>query len=116
MNMTCKIAMDLAELYQVDLVSAESAEAIRSHLKTCPACRQYYRTFDAVRRQQPKIDLQPDGVEEMQAKLYADLSRKLRRRRFFEIVGTSAAIGAGSIMLVIGLMMMNHSALLRKEI
>ena len=33
MNMNCKIAMDLVELYKSDVVSRETADAIREHLK-----------------------------------------------------------------------------------
>ena len=39
MNMNCKIAMDLVELYKSDVVSQETADAIREHLKECPDCR-----------------------------------------------------------------------------
>ena len=49
MNMTCKIAMDLAELYHADLVSAESAKTIREHLKGCESCRKYYKEYEALR-------------------------------------------------------------------
>ena len=107
MNMTCKVAMDLAELYKADLVSEESAVAIRAHLKTCPDCRRYYREYDMheSHKVQPLFDFDED-LSGMETRLYRDLSRRLAHRRVLEIVGTSAAIGAGTIMLAIGILMM----------
>ncbi len=111
MNMTCKIAMDLCELYHSRLVSEESARAVRQHLRGCENCRRYYKNYENVSRQKPTLRIHPaDGIVDTEARLYASLSKRLRRRRFFEIVGTSATIGAGSIMLVAGLIMLSRSA------
>lgn len=110
MNMTCKIAMDLAELYHAKVVSAESARTIREHLKGCSACRQYYKEFEAVRQHRTAMRRLPaENLESTEERLYISLSRKLRRRRFFEIAGTSAAIGAGTIMLAAGIIMLSKS-------
>lgn len=107
MSMTCKVAMDLCELYKSDLVSKESAEEIRAHLKTCPSCRRYYREYDI--REKAHESAFPafgEDLANMETRLYQDLSKRLHHRRILEIVGTSAAIGAGSIMLAIGILMM----------
>ncbi|MBQ4464442.1 MAG: zf-HC2 domain-containing protein [Oscillospiraceae bacterium] len=107
MNMTCKVAMDLAELYKSDLVSAETADAIHAHLKTCPDCRRYYREYDMHERHgDVSIPAFGEDLEGMETRLYRDLSKRLAHRRVLEIVGTSAAIGAGTIMLAIGILMM----------
>lgn len=107
MNMTCKIARDLVELYQENIVSRESAESIRAHLKTCSACRKYYREYHEIEKKelmaQPPVP--QGGLSGVQADVYAELSRKLRRRHYMRVVGTSAAIGAGSIMLAIGILL-----------
>lgn len=108
MNMTCEVAMDLAELYHAELVSAESAGAIHEHLKECSKCRSYYKEYDAVRRHHFRVPSLED-IADTEERMYASLSRKLRRRRFAQIVGTSAAIGAGSIMLAAGLIMLSRS-------
>lgn len=107
MNMTCNFAKDLAELYHENLVSPETAEAIRSHLKTCTRCRNYYHEYQTIRAKSatPVVQILPDeedisGTEE---RLCVNLSKRLRRRRFWGMVGTSAVIGAGSVMLTIGL-------------
>ena len=106
MNMTCKIVRDLAELYQEHIVSRESAEAIRTHLKTCPACRRYYREYDAVEAAQFSMpDRDAQNMSEMQTRMYEQLSRKLRRRHMLRMIGVSSAIGAGSIMLAIGILL-----------
>ena len=110
MNMTCKVAMDLSELYHAKLVSPESAQEIRAHLKDCEKCRKYYKEYDAVSRHKPVVREQPaEDMENTEARLYLSLSKKLRRRRFFGIVGTSAVIGAGSIMLAAGIIMLSKS-------
>ena len=107
MSMTCKVAMDLAELYKSDLVSKESAEEIRAHLKTCPSCRRYYREYDIHENaHEPAFPSFGEDFAGMETRLYQDLSKRLHHRRILEIVGTSAAIGAGTIMLAIGIIMM----------
>ncbi|MDE5767816.1 MAG: zf-HC2 domain-containing protein [Oscillospiraceae bacterium] len=117
MNMTCNFAKDLAELYHENLVSPETADAIRSHLKTCADCRKYYREFRALQNQKSMDKIQifseknpeclpnPEfsDLSETEKRLCETLSRRLRRRRFWGMVGTSAVIGAGSVMLTIGL-------------
>ncbi|MDE6088868.1 MAG: zf-HC2 domain-containing protein [Oscillospiraceae bacterium] len=116
MNMTCNFAKDLAELYHENLVSPETADAIRSHLKTCTQCRKYYREFQALQKHKSadKIQIFPEKIPEQlppdcsdlsetEKRLCETLSRRLRRRRFWGMVGTSAVIGAGSVMLTIGL-------------
>ena len=106
MNITCNFVTDFVELYYENLVSPETALAIRSHLKTCTNCRNYYHEYQIIKNQKstPIVKKLPDedifGTEE---RLCANLSKRLRRRRFWGIVGTSAVIGAGSVMLTIGL-------------
>lgn len=110
MNMTCKVAMDLSELYHAKLVSPESAQEIRAHLKNCDKCRKYYKDYEAIERQKTPVREQPaEDMESTEARLYLSLSKKLRRRRMFQFIGTSAAIGAGSIMLVAGIIMLSKS-------
>lgn len=121
MNMTCNFAKDLAELYHENLVSPETADAIRSHLKTCADCRNYYREFRALQkhgsadmaqifrenRENQEFFSNPDcsDLSETEKRLCEKLSRRLRRRRFWGMVGTSAVVGAGSVMLAVGLLL-----------
>ncbi len=108
MNMTCEIVKDLVELYQEKIVSKESAEAIRTHLKGCPECRRYYHDYNVARNTEMAVcspAAMGGSMSGTQARLYEQLSRKLRRRRFLQIAGTSAAIGAGSIMLAVGILL-----------
>ena len=107
MSMNCKVAMDLAELYKAELVSPETASEIRAHLKTCPSCRRYYREYDLIGKKvrvfAPGFDEDLEGTEN---RMYLDLSKRLAHRRVLQIVGTSAAIGAGTIMLAVGILLM----------
>ena len=117
MNMTCNFAKDLAELYHENLVSPETADAIRSHLKTCTQCRNYYREYQALSRKKPAsaVRIFPEDISEhpddfdylsdTEERLCASLSKRLRRRRFWGMVGTSAVVGAGSVMLAVGLLL-----------
>jgi len=107
MRMTCKIVTDFAELYLAGLVSEETARAIHTHLGGCPNCRKYYQAYQKMLKHNAKttIRIEPDDISEAEERSYLNLSQKLRRRRFWEIVGTSAAIGAGSVMLTVGLML-----------
>lgn len=109
MNMTCEVARDLAELYHEGLVSTESARAIRAHLKECVRCRRYYKTYDTMNAIHFPLYETPD-IEDAEARSYEVLSKRLRKRRMFEIVTTSAAIGAGSIMLAAGIVLLVRSS------
>lgn len=106
--MNCKIAMDLTELYLDGLVSEESAAEIREHLRSCPACRKYYKSFE---KNEDKLSFfRCSGTKdaEMQdhiRKQYAALSKKLRRRHYLEIAGSSAAIATGTVMLTVGIIL-----------
>ncbi len=104
MNMTCKMVMDLVELYKEGIVSRESAEAIREHLKTCPECRSCYQNYDSVKsRQFPRNQVSPPEISGAASRCYEELSRRMRKHHYMRIAGASAAIGAGSIMLMIGI-------------
>lgn len=103
MNMTCKTVRNLADLYHEKIVSKESADAIRAHLKECSECRNYYRAYMDLKTTKAELDIA--NLSGTQARMYEELSKKLRRRRYLRIVGTSAAIGAGSIMLAVGILL-----------
>ena len=111
MDMTCEVIRDLAELYKEKLVSKESMQTIREHLRTCEACRRYYKEYDSVRQAAPV----PTRVREdsdlmgMERRTWQHLSERMRRRRTLSIIGTGAVIGAGSIMMAIGLVMVTKS-------
>jgi len=111
MNMNCKMVTDIAELYYDNSLSPETKKAIRSHLRGCQNCRKYYHQYQTIRKQhsRPVLEILPEEeISETEKRLYTSLSQKLRRRRFWNIVGTSAAIGAGSVMLTIGLFLTHH--------
>lgn len=106
MNMTCEIVRDLTELYQENIVSRESAVEIRAHLKNCAECRKYYRNYDHLMNTDVAVDI--PSQQEMyaaQERSYDVLSRKLRRRHMLRVIGVSSAIGAGTIMLAVGILL-----------
>jgi len=108
MSMNCKTVTDIAELYFEGLLSPETKKAVHNHLAGCQNCRNYYQQYNKLRKQKPIPVLQilPDtDISETEKRLYANISQKLRRRRLWNIIGTSAAIGAGSVMLTIGLLL-----------
>ena len=107
MRMTCNIVTDFAELYQAGLVSPETEKAIHSHLRGCQNCRKYYHDYQVMQKQHPKLDLHhlPKDISETEERIRVGVMEKIRRRRFWEVVGTGAAIGAGSVMLTIGVLL-----------
>jgi predicted anti-sigma-YlaC factor YlaD len=98
--------MDLAELYREGIVSKESADAIRSHLKVCPSCRKYYHDCDTAKRRGLKLQLQQPAPVCAESRHYAELSKKLRHRHYWQVVGTSTAIGAGVVMLLVSILLL----------
>lgn len=108
MNMTCDVVRDLVELYQDELVSEESRREIRSHLAECSRCRHYYKTYAALNKLGEPLH-RAGQIEDAEARSYEVISRRLRRRRLIEIAGTGAAVGAGSIMLAVGLILLSKS-------
>ncbi len=108
MNMTCDVVRDLAELYQEELVSEESRREIRAHLAECNRCRHYYKAYEALNKLDEPLH-RAEQIEDAEARSYEVISRRLRRRRMIQIAGTGAAVGAGSIMLVVGLILLSKS-------
>ena len=108
MNMTCDVVRDLAELYQEELVSEESNREIQAHLVECSRCRHYYKTYAALNKLGEPLQ-RAGQIEDAEARSYEVISRRLRRRRMIEIAGTGAAVGAGSIMLAVGLILLSKS-------
>ena len=108
MSMNCKTVTDIAELYYDKSLSPETCQAIKRHLAGCQKCRNYYKQCQKLRKQKtiPVLPILPDAdISEIEDRLYLNLSEKLRKRRLWSIIGTSAAIGAGSVMLTIGLLL-----------
>jgi len=113
MSMNCKVVTDIAELYYEGLLSPETHKAVHRHLGGCRNCRNYYQQYASIRKQNSKPTfriLPEEEISETEKRLYTSLSEKLRKRRFWNIVGTSAAIGAGSVMLTIGLLLTHKKA------
>ena len=54
----CDVIRDLLPLYEDNVVSEETAQMVREHLKDCPACR------EELRKMRTPISLPPDEDEE----------------------------------------------------
>ena len=90
MSLSCNIVMDLTSLYKDSLASEETAAAIEAHLKECPACRRYYRRYDAI--EQPAQSVAVIGEEEPFEESYRQLHKKIRRRRAFATAAVVASL------------------------
>ncbi len=111
MTLNCEFTKDVAELYYEDMLSPETRQAVKAHLRTCPNCQRHYQQYENFRHcPLPIRNFFPNEKEEsdIEKRLYQKISRKLRRRRFWNIAGTSAAIGAGGVMFIIGIFLSNH--------
>lgn len=104
MNMICNVVRELAEPYHEGSLSNAGETLVRSHLGTCSSCRAYYAQYAALEKRGPEA-LPEEYVSDVQKRTYAELSNRMRRRRLWEVVGAGAAIGAGSMMLAIGLLL-----------
>lgn len=115
MNMTCEGVRNLVDIYQEKLISREGSQVILAHLKECPECSRYYKLY--AERKASLSELDDTSIFMAQTQTYRKLSQKLRRRHVLRIVGTSAAIGAGTIMLAVGILLTcryNAESLMKK--
>lgn len=76
MNLSCDIAMDLAPIYHDGVASADTADAVRAHLKSCPDCRRFYRQYAAGRAAERRSSVASAGSGN-----YAALAVRINRRR-----------------------------------
>ena len=79
MNMRCDTVRDLIPLCRDGIASAASRVIVEEHLKSCPACRNYYKAYiKSMKKNAQHAGItvtmkNPDG--------FAALSKRIRRRR-----------------------------------
>lgn len=73
-DVSCEVIRDLLPLYEDDVVSEETAELVREHLKDCPACR------EELRKMRTPISMPPDGDEEA-VKRFLEHRAEVRRKQ-----------------------------------
>ena len=84
MNINCEMARDLLPMYNDKCLSPSSEDALRKHLKTCPACRRYLHEYRA--RQRDDI-LMPTGD-------FSEIARRMRNHRAITEIAVGLSIAA----------------------
>lgn len=84
-EITCNIIRDLLPLYEDDVVSQDSAELVRDHLKNCPACR------EELRRMRAPVSLPPDTDAAMLSR-FEERLRRIRRRTRLRLLCVGLAV------------------------
>lgn len=77
-ELPCEIVQDLLPSYVDELTSPVTNEAVRSHLETCPACRESWR------RMSEKPVIQTESARELAFRV----RKRVRRRRVRLLVGS----------------------------
>ena len=105
--MTCEIVKDLIPMYVDKTASEETNEAVSNHLKNCPECRDFCRFCRAAdeKSRHASNDKIINFIKETESKgeieeKYADLSKKLKRRKTLHII-LSALVVAGLVAYVV---------------
>ena len=79
MIITCNMCMDLVGLYKDKIASEDTVKEVDLHLKSCPKCREYYKSYDSIKQiNEIKSTVQID--EEQREEYYNNISRRLRKR------------------------------------
>lgn len=102
MEITCDMAMDLAELYICGAASGDSSEAVRHHLRGCPECRRFYEGYKRSMKKEPVRRFETENEPEPSDEKLEQLSKRLRRRRIFTHVANSTLLTVGAVMLTVG--------------
>ncbi len=112
MNITCDMAMDLAELYISDAASDDSAAAVREHLKTCSECRRFYdgykRSMKNDKKRSARESCCKEPEEEQLCEDMMKISGRLRRRKRLAGMLGSGVVIAGAAMLAVGAAVVIH--------
>lgn len=107
MEITCDMAMDLAELYLSGAASEDSANAVKAHLKNCAECRRFYEDCKKSLKNEQKSgerDFSLLGInEERISEEAVRLSERIRKRRMLTQIVNSTFLAAGAAMLAAGI-------------
>lgn len=98
MMLTCDMAMDLVSLYQDKVASEDTVRAVNLHLKNCPKCREYYRSYNSIKKLDEKKYTVPE--EEMQ---YKDISVRLSKRHTIKTSVVTAITLASAVYVVLNI-------------
>ncbi len=104
MNYPCNLIRDLIPLYIDDACSAESKEAVRAHLKECPACTAFCKTIHGEGAGEIQDDVNADQ-ELKKAASFLEVKKKFFRR---QIVAALGAVAALLLILSIGIGILNQ--------
>ena len=92
----CEIIRDLLPLYQDDICSEKSRNAIEEHIKECESCRTYLKKMDC----EIPIEADETGGMDEEWKVFREFSEKVSKRLNRRIVM------AGGVILLICMMLM----------
>ena len=92
----CEIIRDLLPLYQDDICSEKSRNAIEEHIKECESCRTYLKKMDC----EIPIEADETGGMDEEWKVFREFSEKISKRL------NRRSVMAGGLILLICMMLM----------
>lgn len=90
MKNTCDIVRDLLPLYADKAASEASADMIADHLKTCPACVQYYKSIKKKTPVAPETNVLPIAKYDAFIKKAKRKDKSEKLLAFFSLFGIAA--------------------------
>ena len=102
-EISCDVVLDLVAIYKDGYASEDTRTLVRSHLRSCPACRRLYaeyRVSQDVRAAVPDLPALPENG-------YTALARDMRSHQMLSnaamigVMALSAMVGAWSLMKLI---------------
>lgn len=94
MSTVCDAVTDLIPLCRDKSASAGTRQFVENHLQSCPSCRKYYKEYVRLTKTPRACDNITVTVDT--AKDFADLARRIRKRRNTFYVGALYFLGGAA--------------------
>lgn len=94
-DISCDVVLDLVAIYKDGYASDDTRALVRSHLRTCPACRRLYAEYRVSQDVRASIPNMPQTADQG----YTALAKQMRSQH---ILSNAAMIGVMALSAMVG--------------